>query len=39
MFEAEPQLVNGATYMATSILERAIHSRKDLMPLLIVQTT
>ena len=37
MFEADPQFVNGATYMATSMLERAIQSRKDLIPLPIVQ--
>jgi hypothetical protein len=33
MLDAERQLVNGATWIVSSTLNRASHSRKDLMPL------
>ena len=32
MPDAELQFVNGTTYMVTSILNRAGHGRKDLIP-------
>jgi len=33
MLNAEHQLVNGARWIVSSTLNRASHSRKDLMPL------
>jgi hypothetical protein len=38
MRDSEPQFVNGATCRVTSILNRASHNRKDLMPLPILRT-